>query len=108
MLGDSTFKRITVTKPSKVYHFIHLADSSWVSTSLCPTLGKTYAQVYPGVCPLPLQEPFGKELNISFFGFSPFITYNPVGGSAFIVMAMLANKYKFIPNFISYVFRQSG
>ena len=86
-----------VTNPSQLYH---LADRSLVSTSLCPTLGKMYAQVYPGVCPLHLQEPFGKKLNISFIGPTPFITYNPVGGSAFIVMSMLANKYKFIPNYI--------
>ena len=58
-----------------------------------------YAQVYPGACPVHLQEPFKKTLNISFIGPSPFITYNPVGGSAFIVMALLANKHKFIPNY---------
>ena len=27
------------------------ADGSWVSTSLCPTLGKMYAQEYSGLCP---------------------------------------------------------
>ena len=37
-------------------------------------------------------------------GVAPFIIYNRVGGiyggSDFIVMAMLATKYKFIPNYI--------
>ena len=59
-----------------------------------------YAHVYKGVCPLHFQQPSGKILNISFIGFPPFVTYNPLGGSAFILMAMLANKYEFIPNYI--------
>ena len=71
-----------------------------MSTSLCPALGKMYAKEYPGVCPPHFQEPFRKTLNISFIGIPPFITYNPVGGSALRVMAMLANKYEFIPNYI--------
>ena len=71
-----------------------------VSSSLCPALGKLYAQKYAGICPLHFQEPKGKKLNISFIGAPPFITYNPVGGSEFIVMGMLANKFEFIPNYI--------
>ena len=59
-----------------------------------------YPQEYKGVCPLHFQQPPGKTLNISFIGFPPFVTYNPRGGSAFILIAMLANKYGFIPNYI--------
>ena len=77
-----------------------LADGSWVLTSLCPTLGKMYAQEYFGVCPLHLQEPFGKTFNISFAGVSPFIINNPIGGSDFIVTNLLAKKYHFIPKYI--------
>lgn len=80
--------------------FDNLADGSWVSTSLCPTLGKMYAQEYEGVCPLHFQEPFGKTLNISFIGGPPFITYNPIGGSAFIVTKLLVEKFQFIPKYI--------
>ena len=66
-------------------------------TSLCPTLGKVYAVEYEGICPLHLQEPFGKQLNIAFIGGPPFITYKPIGGSDFIVTKLLANKFQFIP-----------
>ena len=59
-----------------------------------------YAQECKGVCPQHFQQPSGKTLNISFIGLPPFVTYNPRGGSAFILMAMLANKYGFIPNYI--------
>ena len=77
-----------------------LQDGSWVLTSLCPTLGETYAQELIGVCPSHLQEPFGKTLRISFLGQPPFITYNPFGGSDFIVTKILAQKYSFIPKYI--------
>ena len=77
-----------------------MADGNWVLTSLCPTLGKMYAQEYMGVCPLHFQEPFGKTVNISFIGISPYITYNPIGGSAFIVTKLLAKKFQFIPKYI--------
>ena len=79
---------------------IFLVDGSWGLTSLCPTLGKMNAQEHIGVCPLHLQEPFGKTLNISFIGAPPFITYNPIGGSDFIVMNLLAKKFHFIPKYI--------
>ena len=52
------------------------------------------------MCPLHLQEPSGKTLNISFIGVPPFVTYNPVGGSEFKVMSILAKKFKIIPNYI--------
>ena len=38
--------------------------------------------------------------NISFIGVPPFVTYNPVGGSEFKVMSILAKKFKIIPNYI--------
>ena len=80
--------------------FVYLTEGGWVSTSLCPTLGKVYAEVYKGVCPLHLQEPFGKTLNISFIGSAPFITYNPIGGSELIVTNLLAKKFQFIPKYL--------
>ena len=67
---------------------------------MCPALGKLYAQKHTGKCPLKFQEPFGKVLKISFIGVPPFITYNPVGGSDFIVMRILANKFQLIPKYI--------
>ena len=45
------------------------------------------------------QEPFGKTLSIAFVGYPPFISYDPVGGSDFMVIKLLANKYQFIPKF---------
>ena len=76
------------------------AVGGWVSTSLCPTLGKMYAQEHSGACPHHLQEPYGKTLNISFIGTPPYIIYNPLGGSEFIVTALLAKKFHFVPNYI--------
>ena len=77
-----------------------MVDGNWVLTSLCPSLGKMYAQEHFGVCPPHLQEPFGKTLNISFIGFTPYVTYNPIGGSDFIVTNLLVKKYHFIPKYI--------
>ena len=59
-----------------------------------------YAQEHSGACPHHLQEPYGKALNISFNGFLPYINYNPIGGSEFIVTALLAKKFHFVPNYI--------
>ena len=59
------------------------------------------AEEYTGrQCPSHMQEPYGKTLNISFVGLPPFITYNPIGGSEFLVTNILARKFKFIPNYI--------
>ena len=69
-------------------------------TSLCPSLGKQYAQKYKGECPAHLNHPYGKTINISFIGISPYVSYNPIGGSAFIVTKLLAKKFKFMPKFI--------
>ena len=59
-----------------------------------------YAEAYHEACPLHLQEPVRKTLNISFIGFPPFITYNPVGGSDVIVTNLLANKFHFLPKYL--------
>ena len=71
-----------------------------VITSLCPVLGKRYAQSFNGECPNQADSIHGKTLNISFIGPEPFITYNPVGGSDFLIINLLANKFQFTPNFI--------
>ena len=62
-------------------------------------LGEMYAQEYSGLCPWHFQEPYGKKLNISFIGLPPYITYNPIGGSEFIITNLLANKFKFTPGY---------
>ena len=51
-------------------------------------------------CPKGLQNPHGKELNISFIGPPPFVTYKPVGGSDFLLIQLLAEKFRFIPKFV--------
>ena len=70
--------------------------------SLCPTLGKKYALIYQGTCPVHLQTPADKVLPIFFIGTTPFIKYpkdfGKLGGSEFLVMKLLAKKHKFIPN----------
>ena len=58
-----------------------------------------YAKEYKGACPSHLQEPFGKTLKVAFIGAVPFITYNPIGGSEFIVTNLLAKKFRFIPKY---------
>ena len=59
-----------------------------------------YVEEFKGPCPSHFQEPFGKTLNISFFGFPPFVLDNPLGGSDFLVTKILAKKFSFIPTFI--------
>ena len=72
--------------------------------SLCPTLGKKYAQIYQSTCPVHLQKPANKVLPIFFIGSQPFIKYpkdfGKLGGSEFLVMKLLAMKHKFTPNLI--------
>ena len=75
-------------------------DGKVVNTSLCPTLGKKNAEPYNGKCPKHLQSTNGKELKISFIGTKPYIFYNPVGGSDFLVVKILAKKFRFSPKFI--------
>ena len=70
------------------------------TTFLCPTFGKTHAVLHNRLCPKELENPYGKELKISFIGASPYITYSPVGGSDILVVNMLAEKFKFLPKFL--------
>ena len=70
------------------------------TTSLCPILGKTHAEMFNDSCPSSLDRPEGKKLKISFIGISPYIIYDPVGGSDFDFIRILAQKYKFTPKFI--------
>ena len=72
--------------------------------SLCPTLGKKYALIFHGTCPVHLQQPANKVLTIFFIGPPPFIKYpkdyGKWGGSEFLVMKLLAKKHKFTPNLL--------
>ena len=64
-------------------------------------MGKRWAQIVNCACPKHSQIPHGKELNISFIGPPPFITYKPIiGGSEFLLMKLLAHKFNFAPKFI--------
>ena len=85
-------------------HLLHtltlLVTGEILQYSLCPALGKMRAQIVKGVCPKHLQSPFGKQIKVSFIGPRPFIIYNPIGGSDFQVIKLLAKKLKFIPSFI--------
>ena len=63
-------------------------------------MGRIHAEPYIGPCPKPLQNPSGKELKISFIGGEPYIKYNPIGGSDFLVVKILAEKFGFIPKFM--------
>ena len=69
-------------------------------TSLCPILGETHAQIFLRMCPRHEQSPQGKALKVSFIGPEPFVTYNPVGGSDFLVIKLLAKKFGFLPKFV--------
>ena len=68
-------------------------------TSLCPVLGKNYASIYEGICPTDLQQPGNKILPISFIGPKPYIKYNPIAGSDFLVIKLLAEKHHFVTKF---------
>ena len=63
-------------------------------------LGKEHAQIFYGLCPRHVQSPYGKELKISFIGPEPFVTYNPIGGSDFLIIKLLAKKFGFLPKFV--------
>ena len=71
-----------------------------MTKSLCPGLGKIYAEVRLGLCPANLQDPEEKTIPVSFIGPQPYIKYKPtIGGSDFLVLMMLAQKFKFKPDF---------
>ena len=78
-----------------------MTDGNTVMTSLCPKLGKKYAEGIKGPCPSHMQQPFGKTLKISFIGTPPYVNYNPLGGSDFVLTQILAKKFSFTPKFIS-------
>ena len=68
--------------------------------SLCPVLGQVHAELHDGPCPKDLKKPQGKELKVSFIGISPFVQYSPIGGSEFLLVKILADKYNFFPKYI--------
>ena len=75
-------------------------DGRQKTTSLCPVLGRAYGQKYNEPCPLHLQLPYGKQLKVSFIGTKPYIDYDPLGGIDFLIVNMLAEKFKFQPKYI--------
>ena len=75
-------------------------DGTEIRTSFCPELGKKNAEEYRGLCPSHVQEPLGKTLNVSFIGVPPYVIYNPIGGTEFVITEILSKKFGFIPNFI--------
>ena len=79
---------------------LYLIDGKNAITCLCPVLGKRHAQTYNGLCPHHTQTPYGKELKISFIGVGPYINYDPIGGSEFLIVKILAEKFKFRSKFI--------
>ena len=71
-----------------------------IFTSVCPTLGQKYAQIYDGFCPKDAQNPAGKSLKISFMGHPPHIIHEPISGSDFMIVGLLADKLNFIPEYV--------
>ena len=85
-------------------------------TSLCPTLGKKYSLIRPGMCSSNLQDPRGKEIPVSVVGGEPYVIYNEkkewirgggnfqkwdtYQGTEFQVMDLYANKFGFTPKYI--------
>ena len=68
--------------------------------SLCPALGKRHALVVKGLCPSNLQNPLGKDINVSFCLHVPFAKPDPDGGSDFLSVKLLARKFRFNPRLI--------
>ena len=69
-------------------------------------MGKRYAQIFAGACPKDSQNPHGKVLNVSFIGPPPMITYKPaIGGSDFLLIQLLAEKFGFTPKFVQEKFK---
>ena len=80
--------------------FLSLSEGR-ILTSLCPVLGKRYAQIIKGTCPKHGQDPLGKVLNVSWSGSPPFVLYGGPGyGSDFLVVKLLAEKFGFTPKFL--------
>ena len=79
-------------------------DGNARTTSLCPVLGKMFAEIRTGLCPWILQHPVGKKIPISFIGPRPYVVYPTptkptISGSEFLVIKVLAQKFKFLPDF---------
>ena len=64
-----------------------------------PSLGKRHALVFRDFCPYDLQNPFGKEINVSFFMSPPFSMPSPASGSDFLILKLLARKFGLVPRF---------
>ena len=77
-----------------------MTDQKGKAIWLCPFLGKVHVEAHNGPCPKHMQKPQGKELKVSFIGMTPFIKYGPVGGSEFLLVKILAEKYNFFPKYI--------
>ena len=56
--------------------------------------------MHMGGCQVGLQNPVGKKLRVSFSGTKPYVQLNPVGGSDFNVIDLLAKKFGFLPIFM--------
>ena len=59
-------------------------------------------QVYHdhGSCPHDSKNLFGREIQVSFFGPTPFIFFSPISGSDFNLAKLLAKKHNFKMGFI--------
>ena len=68
--------------------------------TLCPVLGQKYPEIHRGDCPLGLQNPVGKKLQVSFSGTRPYVQLNPVGGTDVDVIDLLSKKFGFLPRFV--------
>ena len=70
-------------------------------TSLCPALGRKYAQLVAGMCPAILQKPQGKTMPVTYFGSPPYIISNKkkqlVGGTDLEILNIYAKKFGFTP-----------
>ena len=58
--------------------------------------------MFKGLCPLHLQIPLGKVIDVEFGHYPPFSFSSPLGGvgSDFLVLQLLARKNGFVPRFI--------
>ena len=63
---------------------------------MCPTIGENVAKLQIGKCSEDDQILKGKNFNITYVGFPPFIEYSePLGGSDVQTMKLMAEKYEF-------------
>ena len=72
-------------------------------------LGQIHPVSVEGICPAHFQSPNNKVLSISYIGDAPFIRFGSltgdsgvptaIGGSEFLVVKVLAEKFRFTPKF---------